>query len=217
MGDDNETKLDPTNVQRFRGQVRRIRGPSEDGIDLGVEMRDKGQDGVNRDKDSHDEFFGNSKQEGLKVTRGDRQKLRLTKAMNELLARTSSGVGGLSAVKTMDISDETWQQLMSHPEEWANEGFQPLSQYQGKIIQNRPDGTIKVLRSLIPGEVGIVERDGEVIYLVMEAGKGAPHQVGAQIGTKSPASPFVADVIYDGSHGEPDPSEVEVLTSRKAE
>ena len=181
MTDENNSNLGGGNVERFRGQVRKIRGPSEDGIDLGVEMRDEMQDGANRDSTSHDDFFGIEKEDGKRVMRNNRHKLRFTAALEELLTRTSSGVGGLSAVRTMDISDETWQQLMSHPEEWENEGFQPLSQYQNKIIQNRPDGTIRVLRALLPGEVGIVERDGEVIYLVMEAGKGAPQQVGVQV------------------------------------
>jgi len=120
-----DKKLEETNVERFRGRALTLRGPDFDGIDLGVSLRSEAGNEKNREQTSHEEFF---------KARNDRQKLRFTRAMEELLARTASATGGLTSVKTMTVSDETWQQLMSHPESWESEGFKPLSQYQNKII-----------------------------------------------------------------------------------
>ena len=155
----------PSNDERYRGRVRTLRGPSEDGQDLGVEMRDAEQDNRNRDEHSHDTYF-----------KGVKQRLRLNEALAQLLDQTAMPQG-IRGVETMTVSDETWQDLMTHPSSWEEEGFTPLSSYAYKLI------TIsgKVLRPLIPGEVGMVERDGKVIYLTMEEGKTPGIRVGVQI------------------------------------
>lgn len=195
---------DENTGSRFRGRVRTLRGPDSDGIDLGVTMRDEGVNQQNMDVDSHDQFFGNAlDEEGKKQAQRDRHKLRFMGALADLLGRTS--VPSLTGVETHTVSDDTWMQLMAHPEVWEDEGFQPLSQYQKKIIQERPDGTVKVLRALIPGEVGIIEKNGRVYYLVMETDDGKRQFAGG--------ADFHSEVSYPSENPqEPDPNEREVRT-----
>lgn len=104
-----------------------------------------------RDENSHAKFFG---------TPEARQKIRRAQALNHMVQNAFVTFHPMN-VEKQTISDEKYLELMRHPEQWDEEGFTPVSRYKERVAK---------IRTVPNHEVGIVEKDGRVIWLYLEEG-----------------------------------------------
>jgi hypothetical protein len=129
-----------------------VRNPDGTVSDTYIPVGDRVGYETAKEPTSHADFF--KRQEA-------HQRLKRAAALSHLVEQTFAG--DLKGVRKKTISDQAMIDLMKNPDSWKKEGFTPVAAYEHKI---------RGIRGLYSGEVGVIEKDGEVTYLMLEEGYG---------------------------------------------